>query len=115
MWFICSCVRPYIELEKIEDKMMYRMIVYNNYRPDIKKISWLKEPKLNELITQMWNKEPELRPDIKYVLKTIESNNIKNTTKVLLSFVSISLSNVQPRNKICKNKNTAERIPNVKK
>ena len=49
MWFICSCVKPYIELEKIEDKMMCGMIVYNNYRPDIKKISWLKEPKLNEL------------------------------------------------------------------
>ena len=79
MWFICSCVRPYIELEKLEDKMMYRMILYNSYRPDIKKISWLKEPKLNELITQMWDKDPDLRPDIKHVLKIIESNNIKNT------------------------------------
>ena len=43
------------------------------------------------------------------------SNNIKNITKVLLNFVSISFSNVQPRKNTCKSKKEAQRIPNLKK
>lgn len=77
MWYICSGRIPYYELDMLEYNNIYRSILYDNIRPDINKIEWLKMKDFDKLIVKMWDRDPFIRPNIDEVLKNIEINNIK--------------------------------------
>ena len=45
------------------------MIIKCSIRPDIKKLNWLKSENFDKLIINMWNENPEMRPNIEYILE----------------------------------------------
>jgi len=82
-WFICSGIIPFIGLNKNPNIVF---LIKDGYRPDIKKV---KNIKLQELIIQMWDINPENRPSIDMVLNIIEMIRkdviIENKKKCIIS------------------------------
>lgn len=74
-WFMCTAMLPYNEI--ISNKSFNNLII-NGYRPDKTLIKY--EP-LQLLIINMWNTEPELRPDMSIVLNEINKFKLKNDKK----------------------------------
>jgi serine/threonine protein kinase len=82
LWFICTGTIPFKGLN--ENPNIIFLIKYG-YRPDIKKV---KNIKLQELIIQMWDINPENRPSIDIVLNIIEiivkEERIENKNKCVI-------------------------------
>ena len=76
-WFMCTGLKPYYEYD-LENYAVCKSIVKSGTRPDIKNLNWLKNEKFEKLIIDMWNEEPELRPNIEEILIFFENNKFQN-------------------------------------
>lgn len=84
-WFMCTGLRPYHEYN-LENYKICEMIIICNIRPDIKKLNWLKSENFEKLIINMWDKNPEIRPNIEYILEFFENNKFKKQNNYLKLF-----------------------------
>lgn len=84
-WFMCTGLRPYHEYN-LENYTVCEMIIKCSIRPDIKKLNWLKSENFDKLIINMWNENPEMRPNIEYILEFFENNKFKKRNNYLKLF-----------------------------
>lgn len=84
-WFMCTGLRPYNEYD-LENYATCELIVKCGIRPNIKNLNWLKSDKFEKLIVDMWNQEPEMRPNIEYILDFFENNKFKKQNNYLKLF-----------------------------
>lgn len=84
-WFMCTGLRPYHEYN-LENYATCELIVKCGIRPNIKNLNWLKSNKFEKLIVDMWNQEPEMRPNIEYILEFFENNKFKKQNNYLKLF-----------------------------
>lgn len=80
-WFMCTAMLPY---EEIIHNKLFTNFVINGYRPDY---TLIKYKPLQILIINMWNTEPELRPDMEYILNEINKFEFKNEKKYKCSIL----------------------------
>lgn len=74
-WFMCTGMLPYEEIIRNE---LFKDFIINGYRPDK---TLIKYKPLQILLINMWNTEPELRPDMEYILNEINNFGFKNEKK----------------------------------
>tara|TARA_Y100000389_G_scaffold44041_1_gene38772 strand:- start:1920 stop:2867 length:948 start_codon:yes stop_codon:yes gene_type:complete len=77
-WFIYTGLLPY---ENIIDNKDMPIHIINGLRPDH---TLIKCKKLQILIINMWNEEPELRPNMKSVLNSIENLEFKKEKSCII-------------------------------
>ncbi len=75
IWFMCTAMLPYEEIIRNE---LFKDFIINGYRPDK---TLIKYKPLQILLINMWNTEPELRPDMEHILNEINNFEFKNEKK----------------------------------
>ena len=84
-WFMCTGLRPYDEYD-LENYATCELIVKYGIRPNIKNLNWLKSENFEKLIINMWDENPETRPNIEYILEFFENNKFKKQNNYLKLF-----------------------------
>lgn len=85
-WFMSTGLKPFYEYD-LENFAICELIVNENIRPNIKNLNWLKNENFENLIINMWNQEPELRPNIEHILNFLQNNKFENNHISIFKYI----------------------------